>query len=73
MALLHDAILASDDAYVFDNSAPGMLEAGARLVFFWRYMEELSMATHQEFPPIPAWVNRYVLEPLLRRGANPRA
>ena len=53
MALLYDAIRASDDAYIFDNGAPGTLEGGPRLVFFRRYMEELSMATHQEFPPIP--------------------
>lgn len=72
MGLLYDAIRASDDAYIFDNSAPGPVESGPRLVFFWRYMEELSMATHQQFPPIPPWVNRYVLAPLFRRGKWPR-
>jgi hypothetical protein len=72
MGLLYDAIRASDDAYIFDNSAPGPVESGPQLVFFWRYMEELSMATHQQFPPIPPWVNRYVLAPLFRRGKWPR-
>jgi predicted ABC-type ATPase len=67
MGLLCDAIRASDDAYVFDNSATGPLAGGPRLVFFWRYAEELSMATYQEFAPIPDWVDRYVLEPYFRK------
>jgi hypothetical protein len=67
MALLCDAIRASDEAYIFDNSTSGIIESAPRLVFTWRYIEELSTVTHREFPPIPGWVQRYVMEPL-RKG-----
>jgi predicted ABC-type ATPase len=67
MGLLYDAIRASDDAYLFDNSATGPTAVGPRLVFFWRHAEELSMATYQEFPPIPDWVERYVLKPYFHK------
>jgi predicted ABC-type ATPase len=71
MALLYDAIRASAEAYIFDNSAAGIIESGPRLVFVWRYVRELSMATHREFPPIPGWVQRYVLEPLRKAKWRP--
>ena len=71
MALLNDAIRASDEAHIFDNSAAGIIESGPRLVFVWRYVRELSMATHREFPPIPGWVQRYVLEPLRKAKWRP--
>jgi predicted ABC-type ATPase len=67
MALLYNAIRASDEAYVFDNSAAGIIDSGPRLVYVWKYMEELSTATHREFSPIPSWLERYVLEPLYRK------
>jgi predicted ABC-type ATPase len=71
MALLHDAIRASDEAYVFDNSASGLVESAPRLVFIWRYTEQLAQGTHREFPPIPGWVERYVLEPLRKSKWRP--
>jgi predicted ABC-type ATPase len=61
MELLSSAIQATDQASVFDNSAVGIADVG-RLAFHWSL--EAGLPEIQQFPPVPNWVRRYVLEPL---------
>jgi predicted ABC-type ATPase len=63
MELLYRAISASDEAFVFDNSATALFATGSRLVFRRSCAAERD-AEIQQFAPIPDWVRRYVLDPL---------
>jgi predicted ABC-type ATPase len=63
MELLCRAISASDEAFVFDNSATALFATGSRLVFRRSCAAERD-AEIQQFAPIPDWVRRYVLDPL---------
>jgi predicted ABC-type ATPase len=72
MALLHEAISAVDEAFVFDNSATGDISAGPRLVFCsLTHESELTSGQRivlnvpiQGLVAIPDWIRRYVLRPL---------
>jgi predicted ABC-type ATPase len=63
MQLLHRAIVASDDAFVFDNSFAAQFATGPRLVFRRRCAADRATEI-QQFAPTPNWVRRYVLNPL---------
>jgi predicted ABC-type ATPase len=64
MKMLHQAIQACDDAFVFDNSPTVPLPAGARLVFHRAYSAARADFETQQFPPVPDWIRNYVLDPL---------
>jgi predicted ABC-type ATPase len=57
MGQLSEAIESSDRAFIFDNTASGGIEA-RRLILTW------DSVGFQWFSPLPAWVQRYVLDPL---------
>ncbi|MGC2778468.1 MAG: zeta toxin family protein [Bradyrhizobium sp.] len=61
MALLHQAISASDRARVFDNSSTALFFGGPRLVLGSDLRSDGQRAT-VEYPPIPGWVRHYVLD-----------
>jgi predicted ABC-type ATPase len=61
MELLSSAIRSADEASVFDNSAAGNVDL-RRLIIHSRL--EAGLPKIQQFPPMPNWVRRYVLEPL---------
>ena len=63
MELLYEATMAPHTAFVFDNSASGHAAAGPRLVLLTS-TKERGLPQSQVFPPIPAWVQRYILDPL---------
>jgi predicted ABC-type ATPase len=71
MQFLHQAIEASDEAFVFDNSVTRPFAGGPRLVFRRSYSTARRDLEIQQFAPVPSWVRRYVLDPLqidLERG-----
>lgn len=63
MELLHRAIMASDETFVFDNSDSEPVPAGPRLVFRRSRAAERDPEI-QQFAPVPHWVRHYVLGPL---------
>lgn len=69
MELLHQAITASGEAFVFDNSASAPFAAGPRLVLR-RSLAVGHDPEVQQFAPIPDWVRRYVLIPLQIRPVD---
>jgi hypothetical protein len=70
MKLLHEAILAADDALIFDNSTDA---AGSpRLVFQSTAQGDGKLVRKRLIVPIPAWVQRYVLEPLELNSSTPQ-
>jgi len=62
MKLLHRAITASDEAFVFDNSLAAQI-SGPRLVFRRRCSADREIEI-QQFAPLPHWVRRYIIDPL---------
>jgi predicted ABC-type ATPase len=62
MDQLQEAIRSTDKTFVFDNSAAGTISAVPRLVFRRIFVQ--SLPVHEQYPPIPDWVQYYVLEPL---------
>ena len=62
MELLHRAIGSAHRAFVFDNSAAGQLHHRPRLVFSSDCNDEGTITRGQQFPPLPDWVRRYVVE-----------
>jgi predicted ABC-type ATPase len=70
MKLLHEAILAADEALVFDNS---MDAAGSpRLAFQSTVQGDGKLAQKRLIDPIPAWVQHYVLDPLELNPLTPQ-
>jgi predicted ABC-type ATPase len=66
MELLHRAVSASDETFVFDNSDTAPVPVGPRLVFRRFCAAERDPEIHQ-FAPVPNWVRHYVLGPLQTR------
>jgi predicted ABC-type ATPase len=64
MGLLHRAITASDQAFVFDNSAAGNASTGPRLIFRRNISQEWAAPQIEQRPPIPGWVRKFVLDAL---------
>ena len=64
MALLGEAIKASDRSFLFDNSAAGHVDAGPRLVFTTQRGQDGRLETSLRVTPPPNWVRRYALDPL---------
>jgi len=64
MALLSDAILASDRSFLFDNSAAGFIDARPRLVFTSELGEDGRLEPLLRVNPPPDWVQRYAIDPL---------
>jgi predicted ABC-type ATPase len=64
MALLGDAIRASDRTFLFDNSAAGNIDAGPRLVFTSERGADARFEPRLRVNPQPDWVRRYALDPL---------
>lgn len=58
MEQLSEAIEESDRAFIFDNTASGGVEA-RRLISTWDRSLGLEW-----YSPVPAWVQRYVLDPI---------
>jgi predicted ABC-type ATPase len=60
MKLLHEAILAADEALIFDNSVGA---AGTpRLIFRSTSQSDGKLLQQQLLAPVPAWVQHYVLD-----------
>jgi len=64
MEYLSEAIRSADQAFVFDNSIAGFVAAGPRLVFRRSFIQKRNLPRSEQFPPIPDWVRRFVIEPL---------
>jgi replicative DNA helicase len=64
MRFLHEAIRAVDDALIFDNSIAGFIGGGPRLVFRRSLHKTRNLPQSEQFPPLPEWVQEFVLEPL---------
>jgi predicted ABC-type ATPase len=70
MELLHQAVAASDEAFVFDNSASVTVAGGPRLVFRCSYFAERDPEC-QQFAQLPDWIRHYVINPLQIRTTSP--
>jgi predicted ABC-type ATPase len=64
MEQLSAAVRSSDRAFVFDNSSVGSIDTARRLVIDWRLEGECVAPEIRQFPPIPSWVRRYLLNSL---------
>jgi predicted ABC-type ATPase len=64
MKLLHEAILAADQTFVFDNSAFDRIDISPRLVFKSSKSADENPMRYQLSPPVPDWVRHHVLDPL---------
>jgi predicted ABC-type ATPase len=64
MALLGDAIRASDRSFVFDNSAAGNVDVGPRLIFTLELGKDGRIEPRLRVNPPPDWVRTYALDPL---------
>ncbi len=64
MALLGDAIKASDRSFLFDNSAAGHVDAGPKLVFTTEWGKDGRWEPNLRVNQPPNWVRRYALDPL---------
>jgi len=66
MGFLAAAIRASDRAFIFDNSAAGIIDIGPRLILHgeWWFDARDPPTLHLErLGPVPQWVRDYVLRP----------
>lgn len=64
MGQLSEAIRSSDQVFVFDNSAAGTVETIPRLVFRRSPTKGGHRPWSEHHPPVPNWVQQYVLTPL---------
>jgi predicted ABC-type ATPase len=64
MELLHQAISASDKAFVFDNSATAPTLLRPRLVLETATSLDTDRMVSRRFPPVPDWIRHYVLDRL---------
>jgi predicted ABC-type ATPase len=64
MELLSEAIRSANEAFVFDNSVGGTVEAVPRLVFHRNLSMQGERPWSEHFPPVPTWVRHYVSKPL---------
>lgn len=72
MGLLHRAIKASDLSFLFDNSAAGGFGASPTLVFTAAVGAGGRIEPSLRVNPAPAWLRRYVLDPLGIGDSKPR-
>lgn len=64
MELLNQAITVADRTLLFDNSAAAQFWGGIQLVFVYDSMISWEIRLRQHFPPVPTWVQEYVLKRL---------
>jgi predicted ABC-type ATPase len=60
MDLAAEAILLADQAFVFDNSDPGISGIAPRLVLRWKHDRIKNERWWGETPPTPTWVTNYI-------------